>query len=600
MVARFFILVSRFVELCDKKLSCIVRRESNDSFKESSATLLIVIALVTYNISNLMLQKAFSESSALILFMTSYLVFNDDLLVLNFSSFNNSITNDYFAFFTKILICLFSAFYFLIVSNFLKEQKITSFEFFLIILLAILGILLMCSSNDFLTAYLAVELSSLAFYILASFRKSSSYSVESGIKYFVTGAVSSAFFLLGSSFIYGLTGSINFSDFHDLFECLSFYFYTDDSFYHYVSPEMDRYWSLVQLITLFSVNDSLDFSGLFDHSFVEFGLTLILFSLFIKLSLAPFHLWSLDVYEGAPTSSTVFFAVITKLRCEVTRVCSVQSRILFPLRFVVFAFMFSSDYVKRSNNMYSTVNRIGTISLTLFCGGSFLIKWLDYTLKSYLRLEILNNIKEDPLWKNISKISECSNSIRIPIYQLARSTARRFSINLKKASCETFKIGCNLKTIEKIIPFGLKATMMLKKSRGFSSRPNMKGTTSDEQIKFVHAIHKCWDKKCRKYKNLYQVIFAEETLQKAYKKISTRRIILTEVNAKEKMDSFDFGIFKNISSQLFKSCYKFSSFKSRVISYKNKTEECSFTVISFWDKVVVHAVYIVLKEVYDS
>ena len=76
----------------------------------------------------------------------------------------------------------------------------------------------MCSSNDLLTAYLSIELSSLAFYILASFRKISSYSVESGIKYFVTGAVSSAFFLLGSSFIYGLTGSINFSDF---FFCLS-------------------------------------------------------------------------------------------------------------------------------------------------------------------------------------------------------------------------------------------------------------------------------------------------------------------------------------------------------------------------------------------
>jgi NADH-quinone oxidoreductase subunit N len=71
----------------------------------------------------------------------------------------------------------------------------------------------MCSSNDLLTAYLAIELSSLAFYLLASFKKTSSYSVEGGIKYFITGAVSSAFFLLGSSFIYGITGSINFTDF---------------------------------------------------------------------------------------------------------------------------------------------------------------------------------------------------------------------------------------------------------------------------------------------------------------------------------------------------------------------------------------------------
>jgi NADH-quinone oxidoreductase subunit N len=76
----------------------------------------------------------------------------------------------------------------------------------------------MCCSNDLLTAYLAIELSSLAFYILASFKKTSSYSVEGGIKYFITGAVSSAFFLLGSSLIYGITGSINFTDFFDLFE----------------------------------------------------------------------------------------------------------------------------------------------------------------------------------------------------------------------------------------------------------------------------------------------------------------------------------------------------------------------------------------------
>jgi len=127
-----------------------------------------------------------------------------------------------------MLICWFSAFYFLIVSNFLKEQKLTSFEYLLIILFAVLGLLLMCSSNDLLTAYLSIELSSLAFYILASFRKVSSYSVESGIKYFITGAVSSTFFLLGSSFIYGFTGSINFSDFFFLFECSAIDFYTHD------------------------------------------------------------------------------------------------------------------------------------------------------------------------------------------------------------------------------------------------------------------------------------------------------------------------------------------------------------------------------------
>lgn len=166
------------------------------------------------------------------------------------------------------------------ISNYLKMQNLTSFEYLLIISFSILGLILMCGSNDFLIAYLSMELSSLAFYVIASFKKASNYSVESGVKYFITGALASAFFLLGSSFIYGLTGSICFSDYQLLFGYTGIYF------------------------------DPYQFS---DHNFVELGLMLILFSLSIKLALAPFHLWALDVYEGSPTSSTFFFAVVTKL-----------------------------------------------------------------------------------------------------------------------------------------------------------------------------------------------------------------------------------------------------------------------------------------------
>jgi NADH:ubiquinone oxidoreductase subunit 2 (subunit N) len=150
--------------------------------------------------------------------MTCYLILNDDLIQLNFVSFNNFIVNDFLAYTTKFLICFFSAIYFLIISNSLKEQKLTSFEYLLIILFAILGLMLMCSSNDLLTVYLSMELSSLSLYILASFKKNSSYSIESGLKYFITGALSSAFFLLGSSFIYVFSGSIHFNDFFFLFE----------------------------------------------------------------------------------------------------------------------------------------------------------------------------------------------------------------------------------------------------------------------------------------------------------------------------------------------------------------------------------------------
>ena len=273
--------------------------------------LLILGVLSSYNIYGLMIQRAFSECFVLILLMAGYLVFNDDLLIFNFLTFNNSFINDHFAFFTKILICIFSTIYFLIISNSLKEQKLVSFEYLLIILFAILGILLMCSSNDLLTSYLAIELSSLAFYILASFRKVSSYSIESGIKYFIVGAISSSFFLLGSSFIYGSTGSINFSDFQDLFELSIFYFDP-----YVVTPlhiKNNELSNILYILMFIDSNQLLNFDNFFDIRFIEFGLILILFSLFIKLALAPFHLWSLDVYEGSPTNSTFFFAVITKL-----------------------------------------------------------------------------------------------------------------------------------------------------------------------------------------------------------------------------------------------------------------------------------------------
>lgn len=246
--------------------------------------MLIVGTLVSYNkYYNLVIQKAVSEIAVLVLLMTSYLIVNDDLFALNFLSFNGSIINDHFAFLSKLAICLTSAAYFLFVADSLKYERLVSFEYLLVLMFAILGLMLLCSSNDLLTAYLAIELSSLSFYILASFKKSSNYSVESGIIYFVTGAVSSAFFLFGSSYIYGATGTINFTDLT-------------------IVPGLTKNSSGV-----------LYCPGFFQYTFVELGLTLILFSLFIKLALAPFHLWSLDVYEGSPTSSTFFFAVVTKL-----------------------------------------------------------------------------------------------------------------------------------------------------------------------------------------------------------------------------------------------------------------------------------------------
>ena len=103
------------------------------------------------------------------------------------------------------------------IQNYIKYQKVNQFEYLIIVLLSVLGFLILCSANDLITAYLAIELQSLSFYVMASFKKNSSFSVEAGLKYFILGSFSSAILLFGSSLLYGVTGSLNFSDFKDLY-----------------------------------------------------------------------------------------------------------------------------------------------------------------------------------------------------------------------------------------------------------------------------------------------------------------------------------------------------------------------------------------------
>jgi NADH:ubiquinone oxidoreductase subunit 2 (subunit N) len=163
------------------------------------------------------IQKSISYLAILTLVMVSYLCINESLNDLNYISFNNSIASDYLSVISKLVISISSIIFLLLVQEHFLHQKINHFEYILIFLFALLGIFLLCSSNDLITAYLSIELQSLAFYILAAFKKNSTYSVEAGLKYFIFGAFSSGLFLFGSSLIYGLSGSVNFADFKDLF-----------------------------------------------------------------------------------------------------------------------------------------------------------------------------------------------------------------------------------------------------------------------------------------------------------------------------------------------------------------------------------------------
>lgn len=283
---------------------------------------LIAVLLLGYSVYGLIILKALNDCVALIVFMTFCLMINDDLMQNNVIFFYKSIANDCLSYISKIFICLFSVAYLLFISHSIKEQKLAFFEYFIIILFSILGLLLMCSSNDLLIAYLSIELSSLALYTLAAFKKTSIHSVNSGLTYFITGAISSSFFLLGSSFLYASCGTIFFSDLRALNPS---HLVNLNPIYIPIGVNDNSWAYKIRVLKwicrvgfgkgrLFFEPDDLWYTWApFDYSFVEIGQTFILFSLFIKLAAAPFHIWSLDVYEGSPTSSSFFFATVTKL-----------------------------------------------------------------------------------------------------------------------------------------------------------------------------------------------------------------------------------------------------------------------------------------------
>ena len=175
----------------------------------SCVYVILVSILVTLEVPRLVIQKALSNCIAAILFMSCFLLNNDIFLLNNVISYasphslllayNTTIAVN-LSNISKIVICFSSGLYFLIISNVLKKYSLTCFEYLVLILFAIIGHILLCSADDLLTAYVAIELFSLSSYVIAASKKQSTHSIKGGLKYFITGSLSSAFFLLGSSF----------------------------------------------------------------------------------------------------------------------------------------------------------------------------------------------------------------------------------------------------------------------------------------------------------------------------------------------------------------------------------------------------------------
>jgi NADH-quinone oxidoreductase subunit N len=197
-------------------------------------TISIGILLFSKAKTNIFIITRLGNCILLLLFLTFYLLINDNLL--HVFCCNKAILNDLLAFYSKSFIYMFFIFYILLTLNSLIEQKLGSVEYLIILLFSLLGLLLLCNGFDLLIIYISIELSGLSCYVLASFNTNSRYSVDAGLKYFIVGSISSAFFLLGSSLLYFCSGSINFEPFYYLFTLEPYYRFdwgTDHTFSTY-------------------------------------------------------------------------------------------------------------------------------------------------------------------------------------------------------------------------------------------------------------------------------------------------------------------------------------------------------------------------------
>ncbi|WPZ33289.1 NADH-quinone oxidoreductase subunit NuoN [Thalassobaculum sp. OXR-137] len=187
-------------------------------------------------------------------------------------AFQGLFVTDSFAQYAKILILLGSAFSIVLSLGYLEREQAGRFEYPVLILFATLGMMLMVSAKDLIMLYMGLELQSLALYVVASIRRDTLKSTEAGLKYFVLGALSSGLLLYGCSMIYGFTGTTSFEI----------------------------------LATVLGTGEA-------PSTGLVVGLVFLVCGLAFKVSAVPFHMWTPDVYEGAPTPVTALFAVAPKV-----------------------------------------------------------------------------------------------------------------------------------------------------------------------------------------------------------------------------------------------------------------------------------------------
>ena len=238
--------------------------------KYISPEITLLISIFSLLLIGVFIKKSFNivyRLSNLVLALTLFVVLSGNYETTKI--FDESIIIDNFSTFMKSLILISSFFILSMSKKYLVDIKNNKFEYPIIVILSILGMFIMVGSNDLIVFYLGLELQSLSLYILAAIDRDNSRSSEAGVKYFVLSALSSGLLLYGCSLLYGFSGSTNF-----------------------------------EVILLNSDNENVG---------TIFAMVFILVGLAFKVSAVPFHMWTPDVYEGSPTTVTMFFSVVPKI-----------------------------------------------------------------------------------------------------------------------------------------------------------------------------------------------------------------------------------------------------------------------------------------------
>jgi NADH-quinone oxidoreductase subunit N len=270
------------------------------------------------------------------------------------SLFEGAFMDDAFARFMKVLALLGALVTILMSVDFLRRAALDKFEFPVLVLLSAIGMMLLISADNLISLYLGLELMSLALYVMAAFARDDARASEAGLKYFVLGALSSGMMLYGASLLYGFSGTVSFSG----------------------------------IAAVVSGSAPLG---------VIFGLVFVLAGLAFKMSAAPFHMWTPDVYEGAPTPVTAFFASAAKMaavaitaRIVVTAFPGVASEWRQILVFLAIASTLLGAFAAIGQNnikrlmAYSSIGHMGFALIGLSAGGEAGVKGVAIYLAMYL------------------------------------------------------------------------------------------------------------------------------------------------------------------------------------------------------------------------